>query len=182
MMIIICRGSQGITVKCLMRAWPPSTASPYLHVSLNPSAVTRHKQVLKPYWLACGQMLCRGPADLALPALIPWRLKVSAGATVSVLSSSYPTCKNFHPPSTQSSIIPTWTAAAGSGHSAVCAWRSRGLTHRTENKWVSHRMYFVEYYSLCNYNLHFTNSSLSISFMIRTFNGSESFGDKKADI
>lgn len=75
-MIIICRGSQGITVKCLMRAWPPSTASSYLHVSLNPSAashdvaVTRHKQVFKPYWLACGQMLCRGPADLALPALI----------------------------------------------------------------------------------------------------------------
>lgn len=69
MMIIICRGSQGITVKCVMHVWPPSTASPYLHMSLNPPAashdvaVTCHKQVFKPYWLDCGQMLCWGPAD-----------------------------------------------------------------------------------------------------------------------
>lgn len=90
------------------------------------------------------QMLHRPPplADSALEALIPQRLKVSAGATVGA-SLSLADSLNLNRPSVW------WFTRSCLNSSAVCAWRPQRLTHATlppdgENTLVSHRIYFVE--------------------------------------
>lgn len=74
-MIIIRRGSQGITLKCLPCAWPPSL---FVFLSLNPPAAA-----ILTMWDSA--VICRLIARCyvaALKPLIPRRLKVSLNAAV----------------------------------------------------------------------------------------------------